>query len=114
MSELRGAIGMAALLVAAVACWWALGFALQRSVLFPRSIAAGGEETGPERAHGERLWLEAPGGRVEAWLLPATGSPGIPRPLVLFAHGNGELIDHWLDELEPLRSLGFSLLLVEY
>jgi fermentation-respiration switch protein FrsA (DUF1100 family) len=113
MSELRGAIGIAALLLAGVAGWWALCFAVQRSLLFPRSIAAGGAAD-LERARGERLWLEPPGGRVEAWLLPAVGRAEPRRPLVLFAHGNGELIDHWLDELEPLRFLGVSVLLVEY
>ena len=109
---MRAAVGIAALLVAGLACWWALAFALQRTLLFPRSMAMGGPAD-LERARGERLWLEAPGGRVEAWLLPAEGAGG-RRPLVLYAHGNGELIDHWLDELGPLRSLGVSVLLVEY
>jgi fermentation-respiration switch protein FrsA (DUF1100 family) len=113
VSALRGAIGIAALLLGGLACWWALLFVLQRSVLFPRPIAAGGTAD-PERARGERLWLEPPGGRVEAWLLPAARRGEGRRPLVLFAHGNGELIDHWLDELEPLRAFGVSVLLVEY
>src|SRR5262245_43221118 len=109
---MRAAVGIAALLVAGLGGWWALAFALQRSLLFPGSMAVGGAED-LERARGERLWLEAPGGRVEAWLLPAEGD-GDRRPLVLYAHGNGELIDHWVDALAPLRSLGVSVLLVEY
>jgi len=109
---MRAAVGIAALLVAGTVGWWAFAFALQRSLLFPGSMAMGGAGD-LERARGERLWLETPGGRVEAWLLPAAvrAEPG---PLVLYAHGNGELIDHWPDEFGPLRSLGISVLLVEY
>jgi hypothetical protein len=32
----------------------------------------------------------------------------------VYAHGNGELIDHWLHEFEALRARGISVLLVEY
>jgi fermentation-respiration switch protein FrsA (DUF1100 family) len=34
--------------------------------------------------------------------------------LVVYAHGNGELVDFWLSEFSPLRSEGVSVLLVEY
>jgi fermentation-respiration switch protein FrsA (DUF1100 family) len=60
-----------------------------------------------------RVWLESPGARTEAFLLPSA-SPGIPAPLVIYAHGNGELIDVWIDQFEPLRRAGASVLLVEY
>jgi hypothetical protein len=114
MSDLRGLVGVAlALLALGVGGYWTLLFALQRAVLFPRPIAAGGTAD-PERAGGERIWLDARAGRVEAWLLPAVAGEEAPRPLVLFAHGNGELIDHWVDELAKLREWGLSLLLVEY
>lgn len=62
----------------------------------------------------EHTWLETPGGRVEAFFLspepPVEGS----RPLVVYAHGNGELVDFWIPEFAPLRSAGVSVLLVEY
>ncbi len=34
--------------------------------------------------------------------------------MLVFAHGNGELIDHWADAFEPARERGASVLLVEY
>ena len=59
------------------------------------------------------MWLEAGGGRTEAWLLPARRGAGAG-PLLIFAHGNGELIDHWVDAFGPARARGASALLVEY
>jgi fermentation-respiration switch protein FrsA (DUF1100 family) len=114
MSDLRGlAVVAVGLLGVGVACYWGLLFALQRAVLYPRPIAAGGTAH-LERAGGEQLWLAAPAGRVEAWLLPAVARAEARHPLVVFAHGNGELIDHWVDELARLREWGLAVLLVEY
>jgi hypothetical protein len=65
------------------------------------------------RAGGEVLWLELPFGRVECGLLPGAAGQG-PAPLLIYAHGNGELIDYWAESFEPLRAAGISILLVEY
>lgn len=63
----------------------------------------------------ERLWLDNPAGRVEAWLLPGVGaSSDRPGPALVFAHGNNELIEHWPGLLDPLRQLGLTILLPEY
>lgn len=83
----------------------------QRRLIFPGSSALG--SSGPEAHGGERIWLDAGGERTEAWLLPARSGAGAG-PLLLYAHGNGELIDHWVDAFEPARALGASALLVEY
>src|SRR5262245_30438607 len=85
----------------------------QRTVLFPGAGVAVGGERGPEAVGGERIWLEGGAARTEAWLLPAR-SGGASGPLLLYAHGNGELIDHWADAFEPARARGASALLVEY
>lgn len=62
-----------------------------------------------------RLHIDTEQGRVEAWYLPGDGvAPDRPGPLVIFAHGNGELIDDWPHELAPYRELGISVLLPEY
>jgi fermentation-respiration switch protein FrsA (DUF1100 family) len=62
----------------------------------------------------EQVWLENAGVRSEALLLESTRPSDRPAPLVIYAHGNGELIDYWVAELEPLRAAGVSILLVEY
>jgi len=62
----------------------------------------------------EHAWLETRGGRVEAFLLAPEPRADGPRPLVVYAHGNGELVDSWLSEFAPLRSAGAAVLLVEY
>jgi len=47
--------------------------------------------------------------------MPAPGaSAQNPMPVVLFAHGNGELIEHWPDMLAPYLELGIGVLLPEY
>jgi len=86
-------------------------FSMQRSVLFPRppvppvSAAEGRDGV-------EVTWL-GPDRGIEAWYL-APASHSQPAPALIFAHGNGELIDYWLDEFDVLRSWGLAVLLVEY
>jgi hypothetical protein len=63
---------------------------------------------------GEQVWLGLGPGRTEAWLLPSLAGGGVASPLVIFAHGNGELIDFWAEEFEALRRWGVAVLLVEY
>jgi len=62
----------------------------------------------------EQLWIDVPGAQVEAWFLPADSPHEGPRPLVIFAHGNGELIDIWPSTFEGLTRRGLHVLLVEY
>lgn len=62
----------------------------------------------------ESLWLDAPA-RVEAWLLKPDGaSARNPRPLIMFAHGNAELIDDWPGPLSRYLALGYHVLLPEF
>lgn len=54
-------------------------------------------------------------GTVEAAFLPATRPTHEPRqPLVIFGHGNGEVIDYWVTALDGFRQRGIGVLLVEY
>ena len=59
-------------------------------------------------------WLELGGVRVEAFLLPSLAPSRSPAPLVIYAHGNGELVDYWLRKFTELQRHGTSVLLVEY
>ncbi len=99
--------------VIALGYWMAIWFT-QRNLLYPAPPAS--SATRPPRA-AELIWLEASDGPTEAWLLPASpiadGTPA-PGPAVIFAHGNGEVIDYLADGFEPLRAAGFAVLLVEY
>ncbi|MEZ6189695.1 MAG: alpha/beta hydrolase [Phycisphaerales bacterium] len=93
--------------------WLLIGFFIQRSILFPRSLAGGGA-VGTLNGI-EVLNIETPDGPVEAWFIPGDGvSAEHPGPLVIFAHGNAELIDHWPDELRGYKRLGISVLLPEF
>jgi uncharacterized protein len=104
------AMGAALVAVSLLAAYWTLLFFAQRSVLFPRPLL-GGAPLRP--AYAEQIWLDTSFGRVEAWYLPPIGATG-PSPLLLFTHGNGELIDYWPDEFEEPRRWGIGVLLVEY
>jgi fermentation-respiration switch protein FrsA (DUF1100 family) len=91
---------------------------MQRSILFPKPPLFGAPAMPPDA---QQVWLSTPAGRVEAWFLPANPNPSNPsnpstrpNPLLLFTHGNGELIDYWPDEFQEPRSWGVGVLLVEY
>jgi fermentation-respiration switch protein FrsA (DUF1100 family) len=88
---------------------------IARWFLFPRYLL----QVDPNAQAGargvERLSLAIAEGEVEAWFLPADApSTGRPAPLVIFAHGNGELIEHWPQALDPYRRMGMHVLLPEY
>ena len=95
--------------------WVIIVLFIQRWILFPRYLIK------PEPGAGEnvpglvRLSVPSSAGEVEGWLLPGRGvSRQRPGPAVIFAHGNGELIDFWPEPLAELRRMGVSVLLPEY
>ncbi|MBF0226121.1 MAG: alpha/beta hydrolase [Desulfobacterales bacterium] len=52
--------------------------------------------------------------KSEAWYMPVNNNKEKPCPVVIFAHGNAELIDFWPQSLKRFNSMGISVLLVEY
>jgi len=97
--------------------WLVIAFTIQRSILFPSGLVGGAAGApGVSAPPGvEVLTLDIPGGQVEAWFIPGEGvSADSPGPLVVFAHGNAELIDHWPDGLRGYKQLGISVLLPEF
>lgn len=106
---------IAAIALGAYAAYCGLLFLAQRQVLFPRYMIPDPGVTDTERLGIEVLWLETSFGKVEAWFQPpAAGPAAAPAPAVIFAHGNGELIDFWPPMLERFTGMGVGLLLVEY
>lgn len=104
------------LILAAVvyAAYALLCFLLQRSLIYPgRAIGVAGQP--PQIPGMVPLRLDTGFGIVEAWFLPAKGmEAGRKGPVLLFFHGNGEVIDFLPEEAEGLRALGMGVLLVEY
>jgi len=112
---LRKVIRVFTILLLAWIGWMVLVWSLQHSIMFPRNTI------GPDRLLNhvpddiESIWIDTDDGhRVEAWLIPGKGvTAEQPGGAVVFAHGNGEVIDDNLD-LRWLADRGVSVLLVEY
>jgi fermentation-respiration switch protein FrsA (DUF1100 family) len=92
-----------------------LVYVMQRQMMFPRALIETPLEKNNDIAGMEKLMLSTGYGQVEAWFLPPGKDNGKkPAPAVIFAHGNGELIDFWPRELAMFAQMGLGLLLVEY
>ncbi len=101
-----------AVVIGLVLVYWTFLFFWQRSMLFPAPSAAAAPARPPDA---QSIWLDIPNGRVEAWYLPPTKQETrAPAPLLVFTHGNGELIDDWPSDFEAPRQWGVGVLLVEY
>jgi fermentation-respiration switch protein FrsA (DUF1100 family) len=88
---------------------------LEEWVLFPRQFLLTPARPRQDLPELQAIPIESSEGRVEVWFLPAIGAEGAQRrPVVIFAHGNGELIDDWPHLLEPYRQMGISVVLPEY
>jgi alpha-beta hydrolase superfamily lysophospholipase len=66
----------------------------------------------PESLHWpyEDVWVDVAGGRTHGWWLPLEN----PKGTVLFSHGSGKNIAHYLDDAQYFRDNGFSVLLYDY
>ena len=101
-------------LLAVAAAYYALAWSLQRAILFPRYLPRFARQPAPPPGV-EVVHVSSPEGPVEGWFFPAPGaSAGSPRPAVICAHGNAEVIDRWVEEARRYRALGFHVLLPEY
>lgn len=84
---------------------------LERELLFPATSRRGDPGLFEKLIGAERFWVGSAEENAEVWLLRA---PEPQAPLVLFAHGNGELIDDWARPMTVLRDAGVHVGLVEY
>jgi pimeloyl-ACP methyl ester carboxylesterase len=93
----------------------AAAFFMQRPVLFPVSHIPVSDQPEFKNSALEIQWIETEDFKVESWYLqPQASASRPPYPLIIFAHGNAELIDYVLPEMMPFTRWGFGVLLVEY
>jgi fermentation-respiration switch protein FrsA (DUF1100 family) len=104
-----GGIVLALFVVGPLIATWAI----QRYVTFPRPPENAWNPRARADNGGEQLWLSADGARVEAWYLPPT-TAAANVPLIIYAHGNAELIDMRAGDFATLRAGGVGVLQVEY
>ena len=88
---------------------------VQRTLIFPgRSIGAKQYQTDWIKED-QINWLDTPQGKIEAWYIPSKKkSKDQQNPLIIFAHGNYELIDYCENETRGLNALGYDVFLIEY
>ena len=90
-------------------------FVLQRQIIFPRYQIPQPLQGDQQDAGIEKHWMITDSGKVEVWFIPSDVAPSAKRkPVVIFGHGNGELIDFWPEELRKFTRFGVAVLLVEY
>jgi uncharacterized protein len=89
-------------------------FFVQGSIIYPGT--KNHVDPSPPKVPGlEILALSTSAGQVEALFLPATATTaGARQPVMIFAHGNGEITDYWVSGLDGFRLRGIGVLLVEY
>jgi alpha-beta hydrolase superfamily lysophospholipase len=106
------------LLVVVLALWLLMCVGLyfkQDAMVFPRhmtTVLPGNRTRGLPPV--EWLARTIDGGEVEAWFIPARQDVVGPAPLVVFFHGNAELIDDQWPVITMYHQRGYAMLLPEY
>ena len=88
-------------------------FAFQRHILFPKHQAMPMPHVAEKIPGLEKIRLDLSFGKVESWFLPPVCIEE-KCPVIIFAHGNAELIEHWPEFFLPLTRSGIGIYLVEY
>ncbi len=90
-------------------------YAMQRHAIFPRHLLAIPPGTIADFAGWQQQWITLADSQVESWYLPPPPQPDNARaPVVIIAHGNGDLMDQWANHVTALHQQGLGVLLVEY
>lgn len=100
------------LAVIAYAAYALLIFLMQRQIIYPgRYIRVSGQPP----AGIVPIAVVTATGHSEAWFMPPfKRRQGERRPLAIYFHGNGEVIDYLPEQAEGFREMGMGVLLVEY
>jgi uncharacterized protein len=104
----RGTIAIAAL--ALVAYYGAL-FMGQRRLLYPRPRGPALAQPVDGFTHVQIAGADGP---VHVWHAQSESVNTSGRPAIVFAHGNGERAEDWLDQFGDLRAAGLDVLIIEY
>ena len=94
------------------ALWLTVLFLYQDKMLFPTDMVPP-PKAEPDIGDGKRLQVVIDGGYVEAWYFPVADAK-TPTPLVVYFHGNAELIDEQWHVVDNYRRMGVAVLLPEY
>lgn len=94
-------------------------FLLQRQMLFPRDLIPAPSSPQFSDKSLEQIWIDTKKEKVETWFIKPELRSNLRSnlksgPALIFAHGNAELIDFWVQELKFLSKAGIGVLLVEY
>jgi len=104
-----------ATLFASYLAYVALFYTAQRHILFPGQHLPPLGSLALTQSGIESIWLEVTQGKVEAWYLSPLGEISADQiPVIIMAHGNGEVIDFWVEPMRAIRKQGFGVLLIEY
>ncbi len=103
-------VRLALTVIIAILIYLGLAFGLQRRILFPRHVIPSTRAVNIDGI--EKMWL-GPRSDVEAWFLPPLTGGG-QAPVLVFTHGNAEIIDYWPEAFREPRKWGMAVLLVEY
>lgn len=103
-------IGSVVLIVLMFAIYFGAARGMQRRAMYPRPPVPPGEPQLPRGT--EVVWL-GPDANVEAWFMRPFATEHA-FPVVIFTHGNGELIDYWAQPFTEAVTQGVGVMLVEY
>lgn len=104
-----------ATLLAAYAIYVTIFYSLQRRILFPVQDLPAHDARLIAQAGGDLLSLPMPFGAVEIAYLPPLAHQNVAAyPVILLAHGNGNVMDDWANRMDFMRQKGFAVVLAEY
>jgi len=109
MTVRRQIIRLLILLTVGYGFYSGMAWGNQTDIVFPGRHRAPDPAAQEERNRAVALLADDPARRALLFRAEAAGAP-----LVVIAHGNGEMIDDWIADVETLRGRGIHVLLVEY
>ena len=104
----RGAITVAAV---ALLVYYGTLFMAQRRLLYPRPRGPALVRPVDGVVH---VQIGGADGPVHVWHAQSRAPNTSARPAIVFAHGNGERAEDWLDQFGDLQSAGIDVVIVEY